>query len=36
MMDEIPRETPNEKIEGLTEYSEQLFDEMEHLSFLND
>jgi len=29
-MEEIPRETPGEKIEGLVDASADLFDEMEH------
>lgn len=33
-MEEIPRSTPGEKIEGLVEASEYLFNEMEHLAFL--
>lgn len=34
LMEEIPRSTPGEKIEGLVEASEYLFNEMEHLASL--
>ena len=33
-MTEIPRESPNEKLEGLTEEAEGVFDEMEHMAYL--
>ena len=31
---EIPRETLSEKIEGLMEYSKELYDEMSHFAYL--
>ena len=31
----MPRETPNEKIEGLMSNAVDIFDEMRHLSYLN-
>ncbi|KAL4466941.1 hypothetical protein ABPG74_010538 [Tetrahymena malaccensis] len=34
LMEEIPRSTTSEKIEGLVEATVDLFDEMEHLAFL--
>jgi hypothetical protein len=33
-MTEIPRDSPNEKIEGLAEEAEGCFDEMEHMAYL--
>lgn len=33
-MTEIPRESPNEKIEGLTAEAEGVFDEIEHMAYL--
>lgn len=33
-MRDIPRETINEKVEGLIEYSSELYDEMDHFAYL--
>jgi len=33
-MTEIPRESANEKIEGLTDEAEGVFDEMNHMAYL--
>ena len=33
-MAEIPRESPNEKVEGLVDRAEGVFDELEHLEYL--
>jgi hypothetical protein len=34
-MTEVSRESPNEKIAGLTEEAEGVFDEMDHMAYLN-
>ena len=34
VMREIPRETLSEKVEGLIDYSSELYDEMEHFAYL--
>lgn len=34
-MQEVPRETPNEKVEGLMHAATDLYDEMNHLSYLH-
>lgn len=36
LMIEIPRESANEKIEGLVEEAEGVFDEMEHMAYLKN
>lgn len=33
-MTDIPRDSPNEKIEGLVEEAEACFDEIEHMNYL--
>lgn len=34
LMEEVPRETINTKVEGLTKASGDLYDEMRHLAYL--
>lgn len=33
-MEEVPRDNPNEKVEGLMKVSQEIFDEIKHLSYL--
>ena len=34
LMQDVPRDTHNEKVEGLMDKSNDLYDEMEHLAYL--
>lgn len=34
-MTEVPRDSPNEKTEGLVDEAEAIFDEMDHMAYLN-
>jgi hypothetical protein len=36
LMAEVPRESPNDKVEGLVDRAEGVFDELEHLEYLQN